>query len=167
MPGNVDAWIAGLYTPSDRRAEPSMAVPALAAAARKHGVTVHQGCAARLLETQGGRVSAVVTEQGPFARCPCCLREVRGRRCSAGATASSFRSASSTQPHAAQRPRRNHDGCSRIRRRLDGGFTLALRNRGKVELSPDLFRYARTFWPTYKHRRKGLWKVVLRSVRAR
>jgi hypothetical protein len=95
------------------------------------------------------------------------LREVRGRRCSAGATASSFRSASSTQPHAAQRPRRNHDGCSRIRRRLDGGFTLALRNRGKVELSPDLFRYARTFWPTYKHRRKGLWKVVLRSVRAR
>ena len=41
-----------------------MAVPALAAAARKHGVTVRQGCAARLLETQGGRVSAVVTEQG-------------------------------------------------------------------------------------------------------
>jgi glycine/D-amino acid oxidase-like deaminating enzyme len=64
MPGKVDAWIGGLYTPSDRRAKPSMAVPALAAAARKHGVTVHQGCAARLLETQGGRVSAVVTEQG-------------------------------------------------------------------------------------------------------
>ena len=35
MPGNVDAWIGGLYTPSDRRAEPSMDVPALAAAARK------------------------------------------------------------------------------------------------------------------------------------
>jgi len=43
-----------------------------------------------------------------------------------------------------------------IRRRLDGGFTLALRNRGTVELSPDLFRYARTFWPTYLHRRNGL-----------
>jgi glycine/D-amino acid oxidase-like deaminating enzyme len=64
MPGNVDAWIGGLHTPSDGRAEPSMAVPALAAAARKHGVTIHQGCAARGLETQSGRVSAVVTERG-------------------------------------------------------------------------------------------------------
>jgi hypothetical protein len=42
-----------------------------------------------------------------------------------------------------------------IRRRLDGGFTLALRGRGTVEVSPDLFRYAKTFWPTYRQRRKG------------
>src|SRR3981081_4759242 len=41
-----------------------MAVPALAAAARKHSVTIHQGCAARGLETQSGRVSAVGTEKG-------------------------------------------------------------------------------------------------------
>ncbi|MDH2405286.1 FAD-binding oxidoreductase [Bradyrhizobium sp. SSUT18] len=41
-----------------------------------------------------------------------------------------------------------------IRRRLDGGFTLALRNRGTVDLSPDLFRYAWAFWPTYQRRRK-------------
>jgi glycine/D-amino acid oxidase-like deaminating enzyme len=25
-----------------------------------------------------------------------------------------------------------------------------------VALSPDLYRYARTFWPIYKHRRKGV-----------
>src|SRR5260370_36028970 len=41
-----------------------MAVPALAAAARKHGVTIHQGCAARGLETRGGQVRAVVSETG-------------------------------------------------------------------------------------------------------
>src|SRR4029453_13721232 len=45
MPGNSDAWVGGLPTPSDGRAEPSMAAPALAIAARKHGVTIHQDCA--------------------------------------------------------------------------------------------------------------------------
>jgi glycine/D-amino acid oxidase-like deaminating enzyme len=47
LPGNADTWVGGLHTPSDGRAEPSMAVPALATAARKRGVTIHQGCAAR------------------------------------------------------------------------------------------------------------------------
>ena len=55
LPGNADKWVGGLHTPSDGRAEPSMAVPALATAARKHGVTIHQGCAARGLETTGRR----------------------------------------------------------------------------------------------------------------
>ena len=64
MPGNTDRWVGGLHTPSDGRAEPSMAVPALAIAARKHGITIHQDCAARGLETEGGRASAVVTEKG-------------------------------------------------------------------------------------------------------
>ena len=162
LPGNVDAWIGGLYTPSDGRAEPSMAVPALAVAARKHGVTIHQGCAARGLETQGGRVSAVVTEQGTIRAQSVLL--------AGGAWSSLF-----CRRHGIELPIGlvNATACRTtpgpeitmgalgtdfycIRRRLDGGFTLALRNRGTVELSPDLFRYARTFWPTYKHRRKGL-----------
>ncbi len=162
LPGNVDAWIGGLYTPSDGRAEPSMAVPALAVAARKHGVTIHQGCAARGLETQGGRVSAVVTEQGTI--------RAQSALLAGGAWSSLF-----CRRHGIELPIGlvNATACRTtpgpeitmgalgtdfycIRRRLDGGFTLALRNRGTVELSPDLFRYARTFWPTYKHRRKGL-----------
>jgi len=32
LPGNTEPWIGGLHTPSDGRAEPSMAVPALAIA---------------------------------------------------------------------------------------------------------------------------------------
>ena len=162
MPGNVDAWIGGLYTPSDGRAEPSMAVPALAAAARKHGVTIHQGCAARGLETQSGRVSAVVTEKGTIRAQSVLL--------AGGAWSSLF-----CRRHGIELPIGlvNATACRTtpapevttgalgtdfycIRRRLDGGFTLALRNRGTVEVSPDLFRYARTFWPTYKHRRQGL-----------
>ena len=63
-PGCETKWIGGLHTPSDGRAEPSMAAPAIATAARRLGVTIHQNCAARGLETEAGAVSAVVTEQG-------------------------------------------------------------------------------------------------------
>jgi glycine/D-amino acid oxidase-like deaminating enzyme len=162
LPGNADAWIGGLHTPSDGRAEPSMAVPALATAARKRGVSIHQGCAARGLETQGGRVSAVVTEKGTIGAQSVLL--------AGGAWSSLFcrrygielpiglvnATACRTTPAPDITMGALGTDFYCIRRRLDGGFTLALRNRGTVELSPDLFRYARTFWPTYKHRRKGL-----------
>ena len=63
-PGIEGRWIGGMLTPSDGRAEPSDAVPALARAARREGVTVIENCAVRTLETQDGRVGAVVTEKG-------------------------------------------------------------------------------------------------------
>src|SRR5260370_1663568 len=139
-----------------------MAVPALAAAARKHGVTIHQGCAARGLETQGGQVSAVVTEKGAI-RTECVVL-------GGGAWSSLFCRrhgielpvglVNATACRTTPAPEITMGGLGTdfycIRRRLDGGLTLALRGRGTVELSPDLFRYARTFWPTYLHRRAGL-----------
>src|SRR5579864_5426533 len=64
MPGCEEKWLGGMHTPSDGRAEPAKAVPAIAEAARKLGVTFHQNCAARGLETEGGAVSAAVTEAG-------------------------------------------------------------------------------------------------------
>jgi glycine/D-amino acid oxidase-like deaminating enzyme len=59
-----ERWIGGLHTPSDGRAEPAMAAPAIAEAARNAGASLHQGCAARGLETEAGKVAMVVTEQG-------------------------------------------------------------------------------------------------------
>ncbi len=47
MPGCEEKWIGGLHTPSDGRAEPAKAAPAIVEAARRLGVTLHQGCAAR------------------------------------------------------------------------------------------------------------------------
>lgn len=162
LPGNADTWVGGLHTPSDGRAEPSMAVPALAVAARKHGVTIHQGCAARGLETSGGRVSGVVTEKGTIRTDAALL--------AGGAWSSLF-----CRRHGIDLPVGlvNATACRTtpapeitdgalgtdffcIRRRLDGGLTLALRGRGTVELTPDLIRYARIFLPTYRQRRKGL-----------
>jgi len=57
-------WIAGMVTASDGRAEPSVAVPALARAARKAGATVIEGCAVRILDIAAGRLAGVVTEKG-------------------------------------------------------------------------------------------------------
>ncbi len=41
-PGAIGDWIGGIESPTDGRAEPAMAGPALAAAARALGATVHQ-----------------------------------------------------------------------------------------------------------------------------
>lgn len=57
-------WIGGMQTASDGRAEPLIAVPALARAAAKHGASILENCAARIVETRSGEVDAVVTEQG-------------------------------------------------------------------------------------------------------
>jgi glycine/D-amino acid oxidase-like deaminating enzyme len=57
-------WEGGVFSPTDGIADPANAAPAVARAIMKLGSTVHQSCAARGLETAGGRVSGVVTEKG-------------------------------------------------------------------------------------------------------
>jgi glycine/D-amino acid oxidase-like deaminating enzyme len=57
-------WIGGMQTASDGRAEPLIAVPALARAAAKKGASILEDCAVRTVETRSGEVDAVVTEQG-------------------------------------------------------------------------------------------------------
>lgn len=61
---NRAGWLGGLTTPSDARAEPWTAVPAIAALAAEAGVQIREGCAVRVIERSAGRVSGVVTEKG-------------------------------------------------------------------------------------------------------
>ena len=63
-PGSTVDWIGGVHSPSDGRAEPSLAGPAIAEGARRLGATIHQDCAARGLDIEAGKVSGVVTEKG-------------------------------------------------------------------------------------------------------
>ncbi len=58
------AWKGGVFSPSDGTADPAKAAPAVAAALMKLGGSVHQNCAARGIEMEGGRLSGVVTEAG-------------------------------------------------------------------------------------------------------
>ncbi|MDH3759542.1 MAG: FAD-binding oxidoreductase [Gammaproteobacteria bacterium] len=57
-------WRSALYTPDDARAEPSLAVQAMAQTLRARGVDIVENCAVEKIDTQNRRVSAVVTEHG-------------------------------------------------------------------------------------------------------
>ncbi|MEO1398070.1 MAG: FAD-dependent oxidoreductase, partial [Pseudomonadota bacterium] len=63
-PGSSVSWKGGLLTSDDGRAEPTLAVPAIAKAAQKAGVLIFQHCAVRGYETKAGQISSVVTEKG-------------------------------------------------------------------------------------------------------
>src|SRR5438045_477177 len=81
-PGSTVDWLGGVHSPTDGRAEPALAGPAIAEGARRLGATIHQGCAARGLEIEAGKVAGVVTEQG--------LIRTRAVLCAGGAWSSLF-----------------------------------------------------------------------------
>lgn len=68
VPGGRSNWAGGIYTPSDGRAEPTLASSAIARAAIAKGVTIIENCAVRTLSLAGGNISGVVTEKGEI-RC--------------------------------------------------------------------------------------------------
>lgn len=168
-PGSAADWIGGVHSPTDGRAEPALASPAIAEGARKLGTTIHQDCAARGLDREAGKVSGVVTERGTI--------RTRAVLCAGGAWSSLFcRRHGARLPQAGVRstsfatmaaPAVTEGGLSMpdvtIRRRLDGGYTVGLGGRGLVELSPQGLLYARQFWPTFKKRRAGLTFGIGRS----
>ncbi|MFL1461751.1 NAD(P)/FAD-dependent oxidoreductase [Roseococcus sp. DSY-14] len=163
LPGNAEAFIGGLHTPTDGRAEPAMAAPAIAAGARRMGnVSIHQDCAARGLETTGGRVSAVVTEKGRIradavilsggAWSSLFLKRHGVKLPAAVVNATAFRTVPG--PEITEGNLATKAYC--VRRRLDGGYTVALSGVGTLELTPDNLLNARAFWPMYLKRRENL-----------
>jgi glycine/D-amino acid oxidase-like deaminating enzyme len=66
-PGSTGSWVGGILTPSDGRAEPTLASSAIAKAALAKGAVIVENCAVRTLTTTGGQVSGVVTEQGEIS----------------------------------------------------------------------------------------------------
>jgi len=68
VPGGVGQWKGGIFTPSDGRAEPTLAASAIARAAMAKGAVIIEHCAVRTLSTAAGKVSGVVTERGEI-RC--------------------------------------------------------------------------------------------------
>lgn len=68
VPDGKGNWSGGIYTPSDGRAEPSIAASSIAKAAIEKGAIMVQNCAVRMLSTSGGKISGVVTEKGEI-RC--------------------------------------------------------------------------------------------------
>lgn len=64
VPHGERRWAGGIYTPSDGKAEPSIAVSGMADAAIRKGAKVIQNCAVRTISTAGGKIDGVMTERG-------------------------------------------------------------------------------------------------------
>ncbi|QTH24329.1 FAD-binding oxidoreductase [Rhizorhabdus wittichii] len=64
VPGGTGGWAGGIHSPTDGRAEPSLAASAMARAALAKGAVIVEDCAVRTLSMAAGRVSGVVTERG-------------------------------------------------------------------------------------------------------
>jgi glycine/D-amino acid oxidase-like deaminating enzyme len=161
-PGSTESWIGGLHSPSDGKAEPGLAVPAIAEGARRLGASIHQDCAARGLETSAGRISGVVTEKGTI--------RTQAVLVAGGVWTSMFcrhhgiemplAGVQSTSFFTAPAPEIIAGGVSTpdvtFRRRLDGGYTIGISGRGLLRLSPQGMMYAKPFWRTFKKRHRLL-----------
>jgi glycine/D-amino acid oxidase-like deaminating enzyme len=149
-------WAGALYTASDARAEPHRATPALARGAARAGARIVSHCAVRGLSRTNGRVAAVVTEHG----------EVRTSAvvCAGGAWTSLFcrsidvplpqllvkgtvvRTAPTTEILAGEA----WSDEVAIRRRHDGGYSIARGSALEHALVPATFRYLSKFLPAFR-----------------
>lgn len=153
LPGSN--WAGGMITPSDARAEPFKAVPAMARGLQKMGAKIREHCAVRSLDIEAGKVTGVQTEHGRV-RAGAVL-------CAAGAWSNWFLSNADidfpqlpvrgTVVRTAKAPEifpgalALHDVF--VRRRQDGGYTVT---SGMVEhsIGADSFRYYGAFQPSRK-----------------
>ncbi|MCF5715552.1 FAD-binding oxidoreductase [Pseudomonas tremae] len=165
-------WKGGVFSPSDGVADPSRAAPAVARAIMALGSTVHQGCAVRGIETEAGRLSAVVTEKGTI--------RTRVAVLAAGAWASSFcrqygirfpqatirQTVLSVSPPSLEIPSALNTAGVSMTRRFDGSYTLAISGRGRVDLTPQLLGFAMNFLPMFQRRWRNLAPGGLEGLRA-
>ncbi len=161
-PGSTGAWIGGVHSPTDGRAEPDLAVPGMAEAARKLGATVHQNCAVRGLDIEAGRVKGVLTEKGKIrADAVLCAGGVwTGMFCRRYGIPLLQASVRSTSFFTDAAPQVTDGGVClpdvTLRRRLDGGYTVGMSGRGVLEITPRGLLQARPFLPLFSKRRAGL-----------
>ena len=156
LPGLSGSWRGGLYTPSDGRAEPQKAAPAIAAAARRAGAAVVTGCAVRGIETKGGRVCGVVTEKG---RIDCTSVVLAGGVWSRlfcgnhGLRLPQLKVMSSvlrTEPLSGG-PETSASGFGfGVRKRLDGGYNVASWSGNLFDITADAFTFFTDFLPSYR-----------------
>ena len=149
-------FVMGLHTPGDGRAEPGLAVPALAEAARRLGANIMANTSVRGVEQSAGRVAGVVTEHGTI---PCNHTVI-----AAGVWSRRFLhplgiefpqlpllasvARIETSAPLPKLPFANDEYA--IRHREDGGYTIALRNANIAHILPDSIRLMSHFLPALR-----------------
>ena len=157
-----DRWAGALYTASDGRAEPSRAARAIARAAMQAGARIIGRTAVRGIETTAGRVSGIVTERGVVA--------TRAVVCAAGAWTRLFCGSLGirvpqlpvlgTVARTAPAPRllegQAWSKAVAVRRRADGGYTVAHGHSSLHSLIPASFRLAPKYLPAFRQAHDSL-----------
>ena len=153
-------WAGALYTPSDGRGEPALAAPALARAAARLGAAVVSNCAVRGLEQSAGRVSAVVTERGQVkaSTVVCAAGVWTSLFCgNLGVVVPQLKTRGSVMRTAPAPKILDGQAASKavaIRRRQDGGYSVAHGAGSEHHIVPDSFRFFGLFLPALKRHRK-------------
>lgn len=146
-------WQGGIYTASDGRAEPFKAVPALAKALRECGGLIRECCAVRSVDVQAGKVGGVITENGRV--------KAQSVVCAGGAWSTLFManqgvylpqlSVRATVARTAPAPDIYGGNATlgeiTIRRRQDGGYTVASSSTNEHFVGADSLRYFFKFLP--------------------
>jgi len=156
-PGTTTKWIGGVWSPLGSRAEPSMAAPAIAEGAKALGVSLQQNCAVRGLEISNGSVQGVWTERG-LIRAPIVVAAGgawTSRLCrrygidlpiaNIGATALRTKPVADVLSFGTLAA----PGFA-LRRRVDGGYTVAVPGYGSLNIAPQSLRYATRFYQMYR-----------------
>jgi glycine/D-amino acid oxidase-like deaminating enzyme len=153
LPGAARKFAGALYTPSDGRAEPTKAAPAIAAAAAARGAIILTDCAVRGVETKGGRVAGVVTERGAIACDTVVLAGGAWSRLFCGnmnvnlPQLKMLGSVMRTEKLSGAPEVSAGASDFAFRKRLDGGYTVTRRNASIADIVPDSFRLGLDFVP--------------------
>ena len=146
IPHATAGWAGALHTASDMKAEPWIALPALARAAVRDGVQIIENCAVRTLDIVAGRVAGVVTEHGPVKASQVVLAggawsNLFLRRHGITIPQLSVRATvAATAPLPQVFEGAAVDDRLAFRRRADGGYTLAPSGFHELFIGPDAFR---------------------------
>ncbi|WP_264212463.1 NAD(P)/FAD-dependent oxidoreductase [Leisingera thetidis] len=162
MPGHQTRTCSALLTPMDGRAEPQMATHAIAGAAQAAGARIMTECAVRSLETAAGRISGVMTERGRVA---CSAVIVAGGAWSrlflgnAGIALPQLKVLNSvlrTSPVQGGPETAVRSASLGLRKRADGGYTVADAHENIVDIVPDSLRLGWKFLPSYRQEWRAL-----------
>ena len=146
-------WLGGTCTPSDAKGEPWQAVPAVAKLAQQEGALIKENCAVRDLRLEAGKVTGVVTELGEVScrqvvLCGGAWSALFARRLGVNIPQLSVEATvAQTQPMEAGVVASWADEELAMRRRDDGGYSLALADSHGFFVGPDSFRHALKFIP--------------------
>lgn len=162
-------WLGGIWSPTDGRAEPSKAAPALAMGAQNLGANIQQRCAVRGLEIAAGKVAGVWTERGlvKASTVICCggawssrfFKQLGIDLPCANILGTAFKTTAAPEII---------KGCVStpnlaIRRRLDGSYTISIPGRGRLDLAPQNLRFATKFYPMYRSKIAKKLKIRINS----